>query len=68
MTVAAISTVAMPRLSDSMEEGVIVSWLVSDGDQVEVGQEIAEVETALRPPHAVRGGSGREDSPARGRG
>ena len=45
MTVAAISTVAMPRLSDSMEEGVIVSWLVSDGDQVEVGQEIAEVET-----------------------
>src|ERR1700757_1130674 len=45
MTVSAITTVAMPRLSDSMEEGVIVSWLVSDGDHVEVGQEIVEVET-----------------------
>jgi pyruvate dehydrogenase E2 component (dihydrolipoamide acetyltransferase) len=35
----------MPRLSDSMEEGVISHWLVADGDVVSIGQEIAEVET-----------------------
>ena len=38
-------TILMPRLSDSMEEGVIVRWLVADGDEIEVGQEIAEIET-----------------------
>jgi pyruvate dehydrogenase E2 component (dihydrolipoamide acetyltransferase) len=37
--------VPMPRLSDSMEEGTIVRWLFADGDAVEVGQEIAEIET-----------------------
>jgi pyruvate dehydrogenase E2 component (dihydrolipoamide acetyltransferase) len=37
--------VVMPRLSDSMEEGVLVSWLVQDGDEISVGQEICEVET-----------------------
>jgi pyruvate dehydrogenase E2 component (dihydrolipoamide acetyltransferase) len=35
----------MPRLSDSMEEGTILKWLVSDGDEVKRGQEIAEIET-----------------------
>src|SRR4051812_34094683 len=35
----------MPRLSDSMEEGTILKWLVSEGDEVERGQEIAEIET-----------------------
>ena len=35
----------MPRLSDSMEEGTIVRWLVADGAQVAVGEEIAEIET-----------------------
>jgi pyruvate dehydrogenase E2 component (dihydrolipoamide acetyltransferase) len=38
-------TILMPRLSDSMEEGVIVRWLVADGDEIKVGQEIAEIET-----------------------
>jgi pyruvate dehydrogenase E2 component (dihydrolipoamide acetyltransferase) len=37
--------VTMPRLSDSMEEATIVTWLVADGDQVTGGQELAEVET-----------------------
>jgi pyruvate dehydrogenase E2 component (dihydrolipoamide acetyltransferase) len=37
--------VAMPRLSDSMEEGTIVRWLVSDGAEVERGDELAEIET-----------------------
>ncbi len=37
--------IVMPRLSDSMEEGTIVSWLVADGDTVEQGQPLAEIET-----------------------
>jgi len=35
----------MPRLSDTMEEGVIVEWLKKVGDQVEPGDILAEVET-----------------------
>ena len=35
----------MPRLSDSMEEGTIVRWLVSEGDSVSRGEEIVEIET-----------------------
>jgi pyruvate dehydrogenase E2 component (dihydrolipoyllysine-residue acetyltransferase) len=37
--------VTMPRLSDSMEEGTILKWLVSEGDEVKRGQPIAEIET-----------------------
>src|SRR6059058_3758747 len=37
--------VAMPRLSDSMEEGTILAWLKQVGDEVAVGEEIAEIET-----------------------
>jgi pyruvate dehydrogenase E2 component (dihydrolipoamide acetyltransferase) len=37
--------ITMPRLSDSMEEGTIIKWLVSEGDEVQRGQEIAEIET-----------------------
>jgi pyruvate dehydrogenase E2 component (dihydrolipoamide acetyltransferase) len=37
--------VLMPRLSDSMEEGTIVRWLVEDGATVAAGQEIVEIET-----------------------
>src|SRR5215218_7530572 len=35
----------MPRLSDSMEEGTILRWLVEDGATVARGDEIAEIET-----------------------
>lgn len=35
----------MPRLSDSMEEGVIVSWLVENGTEVSAGDELVEIET-----------------------
>lgn len=35
----------MPRLSDTMEEGNIVSWLVKEGDNVSPGDILAEVET-----------------------
>lgn len=37
--------IEMPKLSDTMEEGVIASWNVKEGDQVEAGDIIAEVET-----------------------
>ena len=35
----------MPRLSDSMEEGTIVRWLKGDGEHVDAGEEIVEIET-----------------------
>ena len=35
----------MPRLSDTMEEGTILSWLVADGETVKRGQELVEIET-----------------------
>jgi len=44
-TESSIVVVPMPRLSDSMEEGLIVRWLVADGEAVERGQEIVEIET-----------------------
>jgi pyruvate dehydrogenase E2 component (dihydrolipoamide acetyltransferase) len=40
-----VIAVAMPRLSDSMEEGTILEWLVSDGTNVRRGDELAEIET-----------------------
>ncbi|WP_298518916.1 pyruvate dehydrogenase complex dihydrolipoamide acetyltransferase [uncultured Kordia sp.] len=35
----------MPRLSDTMEEGVVASWLKQVGDKVEEGDILAEIET-----------------------
>src|SRR5436305_12421737 len=35
----------MPRLSDSMEEGTILRWLKADGEHVERGEELVEIET-----------------------
>lgn len=37
--------IRMPRMSDTMEEGNIVSWLKAEGDEVEAGETLAEVET-----------------------
>lgn len=37
--------IRMPRLSDTMEEGNIVSWLKKEGDAVKSGDVLAEVET-----------------------
>jgi len=39
------SRVVMPKLSDTMEEGKILRWLRKEGDRVETGQTLAEVET-----------------------
>ena len=40
-----MSEVVMPRLSDSMEEGTILSWLKQVGDEVAVGDQLVEIET-----------------------
>lgn len=37
--------ISMPRLSDSMEEGTILRWLVAEGAEVKRGEELAEIET-----------------------
>jgi pyruvate dehydrogenase E2 component (dihydrolipoamide acetyltransferase) len=40
-----MTDVLMPRLSDSMAEGTILTWLAADGDDIVEGQELVEVET-----------------------
>ena len=35
----------MPRLSDSMEEGTVLKWMKSVGDEVALGDELVEIET-----------------------
>ncbi len=37
--------VEMPKMSDTMEEGVLVAWLADEGDAVSAGDVIAQVET-----------------------
>ncbi|MEX2335887.1 MAG: pyruvate dehydrogenase complex dihydrolipoamide acetyltransferase [Fulvivirga sp.] len=37
--------IRMPKMSDTMEEGMIASWLVKEGDKVKSGDILAEVET-----------------------
>ena len=41
----AANVILMPKMSDTMEEGVIASWLKKVGDTVESGDILAEVET-----------------------
>jgi pyruvate dehydrogenase E2 component (dihydrolipoamide acetyltransferase) len=40
-----MAELVMPRLSDTMEEGTILRWLAADGEEIERGQEIVEIET-----------------------
>ena len=37
--------IEMPKLSDTMTEGTLLKWLKKEGDKVETGDAIAEVET-----------------------
>ncbi|XP_078482381.1 pyruvate dehydrogenase protein X component, mitochondrial-like [Ciona intestinalis] len=37
--------IQMPALSPTMEEGTITQWLISEGDAVEIGDAMCEVET-----------------------
>src|ERR1700750_3110798 len=45
MATTAVREVTMPRLSDSMEEGTVLSWLKQVGDEIAVGEELVEIET-----------------------
>ena len=38
-------TIEMPRLSDSMHEGIVLRWIKKTGDFVEVGDHLADIET-----------------------
>ena len=37
--------VTLPRLGQGMESGTIVRWLKSEGDQVEKGEPLYELDT-----------------------
>src|SRR3954467_1344370 len=37
--------IQMPKLSDTMSEGTLVSWKKKKGDQVSAGEVLAEIET-----------------------
>ncbi|WP_114782431.1 pyruvate dehydrogenase complex dihydrolipoamide acetyltransferase [Botryobacter ruber] len=39
------NVIRMPKMSDTMTEGVLVSWLKKEGDKVQSGDVLAEVET-----------------------
>lgn len=40
-----VTVVTMPRLSDTMEEGTVATWLKKIGDEVKEGEILAEIET-----------------------
>ena len=40
-----ITRVVMPKLTDTMEEGVVVAWKKHEGDTVDSGDILAEIET-----------------------
>lgn len=40
-----MTELTMPRLSDSMEQGTILTWLKADGEQVMEGEDLLEIET-----------------------
>src|SRR5690606_34634273 len=40
-----VTVVTMPRLSDTMEEGTVATWLKKVGDEVKEGDILAEIET-----------------------
>src|SRR5512132_4463087 len=41
----AVTKVVMPKLSDAMESGKIIKWLKKEGDRIQAGDILAEVET-----------------------
>jgi pyruvate dehydrogenase E2 component (dihydrolipoamide acetyltransferase) len=40
-----VPEVIMPKMGDAMEEGTLLQWLKSEGDEVSEGDPIAEIET-----------------------
>jgi pyruvate/2-oxoglutarate dehydrogenase complex dihydrolipoamide acyltransferase (E2) component len=41
----AVTKVVMPKLSEQMESGKVIKWLKKEGDRVQGGDILAEVET-----------------------
>src|ERR671935_117779 len=41
----AVTKVVMPKLSEAMESGKLIKWLKKEGDRVQSGDILAEVET-----------------------
>src|SRR3970282_758296 len=41
----AITKVVMPKLSEAMESGKVIKWIKREGDRVDGGEIIAEIET-----------------------
>jgi pyruvate dehydrogenase E2 component (dihydrolipoamide acetyltransferase) len=41
----AVSKVVMPKLSEAMETGKIIKWLKKEGDRIQGGDILAEIET-----------------------
>ena len=52
-------SVLMPRMGYDMKEARVVQWLKAEGDQVNLGDEIAEIETdkAIIPMPSVGSGT-----------
>ncbi len=40
-----MTEIIMPKLSDSMDEGTILTWLKQDGEHVQAGEDLVEIET-----------------------
>tara|TARA_R100001530_G_C4319027_1_gene155181 strand:- start:1184 stop:2863 length:1680 start_codon:yes stop_codon:yes gene_type:complete len=40
-----VEVITMPRLSDTMTEGTVATWIKNEGDKVEEGDILAEIET-----------------------
>jgi pyruvate dehydrogenase E2 component (dihydrolipoamide acetyltransferase) len=40
-----VTELKMPKLTDSMEQGTILTWLKRNGDQVQEGEDLVEIET-----------------------
>lgn len=40
-----VTPILMPQAGNTMEEGIVLSWKVTEGDHIEVGQIICEIET-----------------------
>jgi pyruvate dehydrogenase E2 component (dihydrolipoamide acetyltransferase) len=51
--------ITMPQLSDTMSEGTVIKWLKSEGEKVQQGETVAEVETdkAVMPMEAFEAGT-----------
>jgi len=37
--------IVMPKLSDTMEEGAVANWLKKEGEEIDEGQDLVEIET-----------------------